>query len=250
LNNRSDVIARGALVVLPSFDPGWFGPSGAGRQVLIVIVLAAIAITALLVAGTAHLRNQRHRARRSDDEQLFTTTPLPVADQFASLARESPPYSAFSGLKIPRWVQAGSLIVALFITWGVARRVGPNNGAARGRNTEQQTSAGGGAPDVAVDSPDDVDLAPDSNPPPFRFRARDWVARNGGGCSGRLEVTQGEPSAWSLTARVHDSEGQLIETAHARVTALRKGDVVEFSFPRAECDRIGAWDVQGSRKAR
>ena len=249
MNNRSDVIASGALVVLPSFDPGWFGPSGPGRQVLIVIVLAAIAITALLVAGTAHLRGQRHRARRSDDDQLFTTTPLPVPDQHVSLAHESAPYSAFNGLKIPRWVQAGSLIVALFITWGVAQRVGPNNEVARTRNGQQQTPADGGAPDVAGDSPEDPDLAPESNPP-FKFRARDWVARNGGGCSGRLEVTQGEPSAWSLTARVHDSQGRLIDTARTRVTALRAGDVVEFSFPLAECDRIGAWEVQGNRKAR
>jgi hypothetical protein len=101
--------------------------------------------------------------------------------------------------------------------------------------------------DVADDSPEDLDLSPDSAPP-FSFRVRDWVPRGEGGCAGRLEVTKGEPSAWSLTARVHDGQGQLIDTARASVSGLQEGQVVEFSFPRADCDRIGAWDVRGARR--
>ena len=65
---------------------------------------------------------------------------------------------------------------------------------------------------------------------------------------GRLEVTKGESSSWSLTARVHDDHGQLLDSARTRVSTLRKGDVVEFRFARAACDRIGAWDVRGDRR--
>lgn len=248
LRNRSDAIARGAVVVLPALDSGWFGPNGPGRQVVILIALAAIAITALLVAGAAYMRDQRHRARRPDDEELFTTTPLPMPkEELARLARESTPQYAFNGLKIPRWVQAGSLLVALAITYGVAQRVGHQDNQASARTEEHQDRGGGSVRDVADDSPEDLDLAPDSTPP-FAFRARDWVARDGGGCAGQLVVTRGEPNAWSLTARVHNGEGQLIDTARARVTTLRIGDVVEFSFPRADCDRIGAWEVHGTRR--
>ena len=216
---------------------------------VIVIVLAAIAIIALLVAGSAFLRGERHRARRSDDEELITTTPFPVAnEELGRFSRESSPHHAFSTLRIPRWVQAGSLLAALLITWGVAQRVGPNDAGARSRNEDQRVAAVAAARDVA-DSPEDVDPAQDSNPP-FAFQARNWVTPIGGGCAGRLEVTRGDPSAWSLTARVHDRQGRLIDTAHARVTTLRTGDVVEFSFPRADCNRIGAWDVRGARTAR
>ena len=244
LHNRSNAIARGAIVVLPSFGSGWLNPTGPGRQMVMVIALAAIAIVALLVASSAFLRDQRHRARRSDDDELFTSTPLAVpTDEFGR--RESPPHYAFNSVRIPRWVQAGSLLAALLITWGVAQRVGPTGIGARDRNEDQRAAAAAGARDVAVDSPEDLDLAPESKP--FAFSARNWVARVGGGCTGRLEVTRGESSGWSLTARVHDGQGRLIDTAHARVTTLRAGDVVEFGFPRAACDRIGAWDVQGAR---
>jgi hypothetical protein len=60
-------------------------------------------------------------------------------------------------------------------------------------------------------------------------------------------VTKGEANAWNLTARVHDSQGQMIDSARTRVASLRQGDVVEFRFARATCDRIGAWDVRGDR---
>jgi hypothetical protein len=250
LHNRSGALARVSVVALPSFDPGWFGPNGPGRQLLIVIVLAAIAIIALLVAGTAHLRGQRHRARRPEDEELFTTTPLPLPkEELARLARESTPYHAFSGLRIPGWVQAGSLLVALGITYAVAQRVAPKDDRANPRAEEQRDHTAASASDSADDTPEDLDLAPDSAPP-FAFRVRDWVPRNGGGCSGQLIVTQGDPSAWSLTARVHDGQGRLLDTARARVPALRAGDVVEFTFPHADCDRIGAWDVHGARNTR
>jgi hypothetical protein len=102
--------------------------------------------------------------------------------------------------------------------------------------------------DLTEASPEDLNNPAGGAGPTFAFRARDWVTRRGGGCEGQLVVTRGEPSAWALTARVHDDEGQLIDTAHARVTTLRVGDVVEFNFPRADCDRIGAWDVRGDRQ--
>jgi hypothetical protein len=215
---------------------------------VIVIVLAAIAITALLVAGVAFLRDQRQRGRRFDDEQVFATTPIPLPrDEFGSLGRESP-HHAFSTLRIPRWVQAGSLLVALLITWGVALRVQPNAGIAA-PTEERQTRGESSAKDVSDGSPEQSDAASDSAPT-FAFQARDWVTRRGGGCEGRLVVTKGEANAWSLTARVHDEDGQLIDTARMSVRALRVGDIVEFNFPRADCDRIGAWDVRGARQAR
>jgi len=101
-------------------------------------------------------------------------------------------------------------------------------------------------PDDTNDSPEDLDLRPDSAPA-FAFRVRDWVASNGG-CAGLLEVTKGEPRSWNLTARVHDGQGQLMDTARTRVSSLNEGDVVEFKFPRVECDRIGAWEVRGTRR--
>src|SRR6185295_11728048 len=130
--------------------------------------------------------------------------------------------------------------------WVVAQRMSPSDGPMQVAVQTARAAASGRAADDTPDSPEDLDLAPDSSPA-FAFRARDWVARTGGGCAGRLEVTKGAPSAWSLTARVHDGKGQLIDTARTRVSQLREGEVVEFSFPRADCDRIGAWDVRGAR---
>ena len=214
---------------------------------MIVIVLAVIAIAALLIAGAAFLRDQRQRARLSSDEQLFTATPIPMArDELARLARESTSHHAFTGLRIPRWVQAGSLLAALVVTWSVAERVAPNSGMSP---VKRGTRASASTSDLSEASPENLDLTRDSGPT-FAFQARDWVTRRGGGCEGQLVVTKGEPNAWTLTARVHDDEGQLIDTAHTRVTALRVGDVVEFNFPRADCDRIGAWDVRGDRQRR
>jgi len=247
LYKRSEALARGAIVALPSFDSTWFRGSTPDRQVLIVIILAVIAVTALLIAGSAFLRDQRERARFSGEERLFTTTPLPMArDEQARFARESLPHDAFRSLRIPRWVQVGSLLVALVITWSVAQRVSPNSrlsvAARKGTSTAASTST-----DLTEASPEGLNPAADEGPT-FAFQAREWVTRRGGGCEGQLVVTRGEPSAWALTARVHDDEGQLIDTAHARVTTLRVGDVVEFNFPRADCDRIGAWDVRGDRQ--
>ena len=245
LHKRSEALARGAIVALPSFDSAWFGGSAPDRQVVIVIVLAVIAVTALLVAGSAFLRDQRQRTRFPGDEQLFTTTPLPLGrDEQARFARESP-HDPYGGLRIPRWVQVGSLLAALVITWGVAQRVAPTSGLPL--TAKKGTPAAANARDLSEASPENLDS---DEAPTFAFQARDWVTRRGGGCEGQLVVTRGEPSAWTLTARVHDDEGQLIDTAHTRVRALRVGDVVDFSFPRADCDRIGAWDVRGDRHPR
>jgi len=241
LHNRTEAFARGAIVVLPSFDLEWFDPSGPGRQMVIVIALAVIAITALVVAGAAFVRAQRQRGRRRDEEQVFTATPLPLPGEELMRHAYEPPQYAFTTLRIPRWVQAGTLLAALLITWSVAQRVQPTDTTtAAAQESQPRAAAGDGSPeDPGLTSDSDAALA---------FRARDWVALSGGGCEGKLVVTKGESSAWSLTARVHDEQGQLIDTARARVTALRVGDVVEFSFPRANCDRIGAWDVRGARR--
>jgi len=248
LLNRSDAFARGAVVVLPSLDSAWLAQSGIGRQVVIVSVLGGIAVIALLVAGAAYLNGQRRHTRGGvDDEELFTSMPLPVPkEELARMSRESPHY-AFRSLAIPRWVQAGTLLVALAITGFVAQRVKPHDGVTQVASEIARAGNSDRALEVADDSPEDLDLVPDSSPP-FAFRQRDWVARLGGGCSGRLEVTRGEPNAWSLTARVHDGQGQLIDTARTRVARLREGDIVEFRFPHADCDRIGAWDIRGSRR--
>ena len=244
---RSVTLSRGAALVLPAFDSNWFGGSGAGRQVLIVVALAAVAIGALLVAGAAYLNDQRRTGRRrGEDDDLFTTTPLPLsADEIERHSRGSP-HHAFTGLRIPRWVQAGSLVVALGITWTVAQRLRPNDQYADAAASRARAIGAGQARPDPEETPEDLDLTPDSNPA-FAFRVRDWIARDGGGCAGRLEVTKGQPSPYTLTARVHDNRGQLLDTARARVPTLREGEVVEFSFPRADCDRIGAWDVRGAK---
>ena len=215
-----------------------------------LIGLAAVAILALLVASAAHRRNQRPRSRGAQD-QLFTTTPLPLPkEELARMARSEPDHNAFSGLKLPRWVQAGSLVVALALTWVVADRIRPGGPTITTRDSLTiggiRVGGGSGALDTVTDSPEDLDLSPDSAPA-FSFRARDWVASDGG-CAGRLEVTKGEPRGWNLTARVHDDQGQLLDSARTRVASLRQGDVVEFRFARAACERIGAWDVRGARR--
>jgi hypothetical protein len=248
LHTRSDAFARGAVVLLPALDSSWV--EGRGRPLILIVGLAAVALLALLVAAAAHLNSQRHRTRSAvDDEELFTTTPLPMSKDELARLRRHPPHHAFSGLKLPRWLQVGSLLAALAITWVVAQRIRPTDGPDARTDVERSPIRVGAADrprDEASDSPEDLDLAPDSAPS-FAFQVREWVA-SGGGCAGFLEVTKGEPRGWDLTARVHDGQGQLIDTSRARVASLREGDVVEFKFPKAECDRIGAWDVRGGRR--
>jgi hypothetical protein len=41
-----------------------------------------------------------------------------------------------------------------------------------------------------------------------------------------------------------------MDTSRARVASLREGDVVEFKFPKVDCDQIGAWEVRGARRER
>ena len=251
---RDDSDARlGAAMLLPAFDAEWFGQGGTVRPIVMLIGLAALAILALLIASAAHRRGQHDRARGSNDDQLFTAMPLPLPnDEVARLRRQPSPQQAFSGLRLPRWLQIGSLAIALGMTWMVSQRIGPDG--QRRNNVDDSVRVGGvrlGGADRArsdgPDSPEDADLSPDSAPA-FSFRAQDWIVRDGG-CAGRLEVTKGEASSWNLTARVHDDQGQLLDSARTRVAALRKGDVVEFRFERAACDRIGAWDVRGDRRS-
>ena len=219
------------------------------RPIAMLVGLAAVAILALLTASAAHRRGQRQHSRRNDEE-LFTTTPLPMSGE-ARLRRESSPQHAFGSFKLPRWLQAGSLVVALGITWMVSERLRPaNERLNRGDGTARQDEvvpasanreAGDGQP-----SPEDVEFPPGAAAP-FSFRVQNWVPR-GSGCAGRLEVTKGASSSWSLTARVHDDQGRLLDSAQTRVASLQLGDVVEFRFTRAACERIGAWDVRGARR--
>ena len=247
LHYRSNTIPRGAALVLPALDSGLFSPEGAGRHVVIVLTLASVAVVALLVAAIAYLNDHRRGTRRRrDDDDLFTTTPLPVSHDAAARGGRGPEHPPFTGLRIPRWVQAGSLLVALGITWSVAQRLRPNDPYAQAITNGARATGLGRARSDPEESPEDLGGTPESDPA-FAFRVREWVARDGGGCAGRLEVTKGQPGAWSLTARVHDSRGQLIDSAQTRVADLRDGEVVHFSFPRADCDRIGAWDVRGGR---
>ncbi len=247
LSNRTDAFSRGAMVVLPALDSGWL--EGRARPIALLVGFAIIAIFALLVASAALLTGQRQRGRNAtDDEELFTATPLPMSKEELARHNRPTPY-AFSGLRIPRWLQVGSILIALMITYTVAQRIQPADGR-RGKTDSGRSILRVGAavrtPDDTNDSPEDLDLTPDSVPA-FAFRVRDWVASNGG-CAGLLEVTKGEPRAWNLTARVHDGQGQLMDTARTRVSSLNEGDVVEFKFPRVECDRIGAWEVHGARR--
>jgi hypothetical protein len=250
--NRFDARLRGAAVALPVIDSGWFEQNGSVRSIALLVGLAGIAILALLVAGAAHRHDQRSRSRKAGrDDELFTTTPLPVPEEELARLAKGSPHHAHTSLKLPRWVQIGSLLAALGITWMVSQRIQPNQrgkivSAELARSTGVQAGTADRARGEASDSPEDLDLLPDSAPP-FSFRANDWVA-SGTGCAGRLEVTRGEPSAWNLTARVHDGQGQFLDSARTRVATLRPGDVVEFTFARANCDRIGAWDVRGDRR--
>src|SRR6476661_4338369 len=112
----------------------------------------------------------RQRARFSSDEHVFTTTPLPMpSEELARLARESTSYNAFAGLRIPRWVQAGSLLIALVVTWTVAQRVGPNSGTAAAK---RGTRASGSSSDLSEAAPENLDVTGDSGPT-FAFQARD-----------------------------------------------------------------------------
>ena len=154
---------------------------------------------------------------------------------------------AFAPRRLPPWVQLGSVVAALGITFIAAQRLRTDEAAKRDndsaavgvRNTVDGTDPEDG-------SPESLDLSPTSGPP-FVFRHRAWVAADGG-CAGRLEVAKGAAAAWTLTARVHDDRGQLIDTAVARVGELREGEIVEFRFRRASCDAIGAWEVSGARR--
>ena len=251
LHYRSDARSRGAVALLPLADSGWLGQSGTGA-ILLLVGLAAIAILALLVASAAHRIKHSQRRGVSDEEELFTTTPLPIPKEEMARLRANPPHGAYRQPTLPRWVQVGSIAVAVGITWYVAQRTAPSgrpkmafSDSVRAIANRAGAADRGGAD--TQDSPEDLDLSPDSAPP-FSFRAGDWIT-SGSGCAGRLVVTKGEPNAWMLTARVHNGVGQLLDTARARVTSLHEGDVVEFKFSRAACDQIGAWDVRGARRA-
>jgi len=233
---------------LPTFDSAWLSQSAAVRPIALLVGLAAVAILALLTASAAHRHGQRPRSRR--DEELFTTPPLPMSGE-ARLRRESSPHHAFSALKLPRWLQVGSLVVAMGITWMVSERLRPanersNRGEGTARDSDVIAAGEGREPGDGQPSPEDAEL-PQAAAAPFAFRVQAWVP-SGSGCAGRLEVTKGAPSPWTLTARVHDDQGRLLDSARTRVASLQPRDVVEFRFTRASCARIGAWDVRGTKQ--
>jgi hypothetical protein len=248
LIKRSDVVSRGAVAALPAFGVNWLDTGD--RPIELIVVLAVIAVVALLVAAVAYGNDPRHRPRRSaeDDSEIFTTTPLPMSNEDVARMRADARH-AYSPFRLPRWVQFGSLVVACGITFVAAQRLRRHEAEKAADNessdADMRNAIDRGDPDDA--SPESLDLSP-ASAPPFSFRVRDWVAVNGG-CTGRFEVTKGAEASWTLTARVHDDRGQLIDSARARVLALRAGDVVEFQFPRTSCERIriGAWDVSGNR---
>ena len=128
--------------MLPAFDPEWFGQGGTVRPIVMLIGLAALAILALLIASAAHRRGQQHRARGSNNDQLFTATPLPLPhEEIARLRRQPSPQQAFSGLRLPRWLQVGSLAVALAMTWMVSQRILP--AGQRRNNVDESVRVGG-----------------------------------------------------------------------------------------------------------
>ena len=153
---------------------------------------------------------------------------------------------ALAPRRLPPWVQLGSVAVALGITFIAAQRLRTDEPAKDGQPVVTDAGRSVDRADADDGSPASLDLAPTSGPP-FQFRSRDFIAA-ATGCTGRLEVSKGAPGAWNLTARAHDERGQLVDSAFARVGNLREGEVVEFRFPRASCERIGAWDVSGARR--
>ena len=247
MNKRSDVVSRGVVVALPALDTSWLNLGDS--PVVLIVGLAIVVVIALMVAAAAYSSDPRHKTRSSveDDSELFTTTPLPMPkEELARMGSESP-HHAFAPLRLPRWVQLGSVMVALGITYVAAERLRSDNGAKNTppRDSPVQTRV---TPEPEDDSPESLDLEPPSAGE-FAFRVKEFVATDGG-CAGHLEVTKGADTALNLTARVHDDRGHLIDSARMRVQSLREGQVVEFHFPRASCERIGAWDVSGRERGK
>jgi hypothetical protein len=249
LITRPDVVFPGAVAALAALDANWLD-AGDSPTVLIV-ALAVIALVALMVAAAAYSSDPRRRPRQSaeDDSEIFTTTPLPMPKEELARMRQDARHRRmeFAPRRLPPWLQLGSVVVAIGITFIVAQRLRTDEAArAESDSAAADTRNASDRTDPDDESPESLDFSPASGPP-FLFRHREWIAANSG-CTGRLEVAKGAPAAWNLTARVHDNRGQLLDTAVARVGELREGEIVEFRFRRASCDDIGAWDVSGARR--
>ena len=104
LHYRPDARSRGAVALLPLVDSEWLGQSGTGA-ILLLVGLAAIAIIALLVASAAHRIKHSQRRGVSEEEELFTTTPLPIPKEEMARMRANPPHGAYRQPTLPRWVQ-------------------------------------------------------------------------------------------------------------------------------------------------
>lgn len=248
LDFTQDAVTRGAVAVLAAFDPGSLIPTGRAGLIAAVVILAGIALLALLVAAAAHANDPKRRRRgRADDPELFTTTPLPLPkEEMERMAKEPPPHFAFRSHGLPRWVQIGSVVGALAITLVVADRLRDRAEASRhtsdatGDEATRDSSIGASVAAPRGDASSDGSR-------PFALSARDWVALRGGvGCAGSFEVTKGTAGAWTLTLSVDDGRGREIDSSHTRVPSLVEGTVVEFTFPRTPCSRIGGWRVSGS----
>ena len=126
LRNRPDVRARRAVALIPFVDSGVFSQPGTGA-ILLLLGLAAIAIIALLIASAAHrIKSSHQRGEATDEEELFTTTPLPIPKEEMARMRANPPHRAYRQHTLPRWVQVGSIAVALGMTWYVSQRTLPS----------------------------------------------------------------------------------------------------------------------------
>lgn len=248
LIKRSDVVSRGAVVALPALDTSWLNVRDS--SVVLIVGLAIVAVVALMVAAAAYSSDQRHKARASaeDDSELFTATPLPMATEELARMHKEARHHAFVPFRLPGWVQLGSVIVALGITYIAADRLRASDSPRQADTTADETRGGDDGAPAEDDSPESLDLRPAASIP-FSFRVREFVATDGG-CVGHLEVTRGADTALNLTARVHDDRGLVIDSARMPVQSLREGQVVEFRFSRASCERIGAWDVSGTARGK
>lgn len=227
-------LARPSLVPfgLPSI-----GSVGTENQ--IIIGLAVVAVVAGVVAVAAYVRDPARRAsRRRVDLAEYAATALPDTSGTRSASDDVPPHLAYATPGLPRWIQLASVAVAVAVTWFVAERILPSMAGSRDPTVATVID------DAEAPATGDAALVADVRETTFAFRALEWVD-TGEGCAGTMEATRPSASPRRLTMTVRDERGRILDTAHARVDSVRLGDIVEFEFARASCDRISAWEVRG-----
>jgi hypothetical protein len=236
-------VRRAAAARLSGFEMPWQDASDENRTLIALAGLVAIALLALLVAAAAHRSRRRPRRRGSARETTPLTYRDPLSPEVPGTAREGEiaPELVYDTPRLPRWVQLGSIVVALGLTWTVAQRLRPASDRASDepqRTTPSVASADSARPEASS-----------STGVPFAFRARAWTDE-GAGCRSALEVTEGSSAPYELTLDVHDHGGRLLGRATARVAMLRPGETVEFRLRDVACDRIAAWEVRGEESRR